>query len=650
VAYESLQKQLNRARPPQVHITYDVELGGAIEKRALPFVIGVLADLSGSPADPLPRLRERKFVEIDRNNFDAAIERCRPRLELRVPLTLEERDSAELELPVTLTFRSLTDFSPEAIAAQIPALNALLAARDVLSNVSSVLFGNDRLEERLQSILINPTDVETTLRDLRAMQNPLNPAQPGQLANELLDCARVRKSAEDRASAAAWLGDFLEQAARGDLVISRDTESIISARLAVIDHYITRQLDEVMHHPDFQRLESTWRSVWYLVDQVETSVALKIRILNASSKDLLRDFRTAADFDQTVLFRKIYEEEYGTMGGTPFALLIGDYYISRERPDITLLTYMTQIGAAAHVPFVAGVSPSMFNLENFTELTLPRDLGKIFDSAEYAAWRSFRQSTDARFSGLTLPRMLLRLPYATDTNPIERFRYEERVDNHEHYLWGNSAFALGVRIADSFARFGWYSQIRGVEGGGLIAGLPAHSTVNDDGEMVLQCPTEIAITDRRELEIARLGFIPLLHVKNSDNAVFFSVRSCCKPKAYDQDDLNAAEVASAGLDCVLAISRFTHYLRCLMRDKIGSFQSAADSEQYLNDWLKTYVQSDSTTRPDAKTPLKHGKIELTEVPGHPGAYRATLEIQPAFQFENISRPLRAIVMLPQSFR
>ena len=649
MAYQSLQKKLMRVRAPQVHITYDVETYGAIEARNLPFVIGVLAELSGTPAEPLPRLQDRKFLDFDRDNFDARIERARPQLTLRVPCTLDEENQPS-EISVVLTFRSIADFSPESIAAQIPILNSLLGKRGNLSSVRSALFGNDRLEEKLQSILIEPAVVTAALQDLQAMTNPLNPAEPGALVEELIDCAKIRKSAEDRAAAAVWLADFLEQASRGELVVSRDTESIIGASLARIDHAIGRQLDRVMHHPEFQRLEAAWRSLWYLVDQIETSVALQIRVLNVSERELLKDFRRAVDLEQTTLFKKIFEEEYGTIGGTPFALLIGDYAFSQAAQSVSLLAHMTRLGAAAHVPFIAGAAPQMFNLDSFTELTLPRDLSKIFESSEYAAWRHFRQSPDARFGGLVLPRTLLRLPYGSDTNPIEAFRYEEQIDDHIHYLWGCSAFALGARIASSFTLYGWYAQIRGVESGGLISGLPAHSTVSDDGEVVLQCPTEIAITDRREAELARLGFIPLLHVKNSDDAVFFSVATCCKPKTYDDPAVTAAEAASANLDCILAVSRFTHYLRCLMRDKIGSFQTAQESEDFLNRWLSTYVQAEGAGAGEPKTPLKYARVSLSDVPGSPGMLRATLEIQPSYQFENISRPLRATVMLPQSFR
>lgn len=648
MAFESLQKKLSRFRPPQVHITYDVEVAGAIEKRELPFVIGVLADFSGKPAEPLPRVRDRRFVAINRDSFDSVLERCRPRIELQVPSRLQD-DGETSPLAVTLNFGSLADFSPEPIAAQMPTLSDLLALRHRLTTVSSALFGNDRLEEKLQSILAEQEELARTHRELQAMKDPLNVVQPSSAVQELLDYARIEKSAEARAAAAEWLSDFLEQAARGELVVSRDTESIINARLATLDHVITRQLDEVLHHPDFQRLEATWRSLWYLVDQTEISISLQIRVLNISKRDLLREFERATEFDQTSIYKKVYEDEYGTVGGTPFALLIGDYSFSRDGRDIALLTQMTQLGAAAHVPFIAGASPGMFNLDGFTELTLPRDLSKIFDSDDYAAWRSFRQGQDARFAALVLPHMLLRLPYASDTNPVERFRYEERVDAHEHYLWGNSAFALAARIADSFARSGWYAQIRGVEGGGLITGLPTHTTVNDDGEVVLKCPTEIAITDRRQLELVRLGFVPLLHVKNSDSAVFFAVPSCCKPQKYLDDELNAAELASVGLDCVLAVSRFTHYLRCLMRDKIGTFASAQECEEYLNLWLATYVLSnEGGVSPDASVPLKYGKVELSESFGTRETHRTNLEIQPLFQFANVNRPLRATVLLPQS--
>ncbi|MDQ2839467.1 MAG: type VI secretion system contractile sheath large subunit, partial [Acidobacteriota bacterium] len=571
MAYESLQKKLNRVRAPHVHITYDVEVGDAIEKRELPFVLGVLADLSGKPQEPLPPLRDRRFVEINRDNFDQLVRTVRPNVRFTVGNTLAEDDS---QLSIELSFRNIDDFAADAVAMQVPVLNEMLLLRDKLSNLRAALFGNDELEENLQEILVHPPLLREVAQELEVLQDPLSGATPSNQVQRLLDSARVGRSVEDRAAATIWLRDFIQEAVNGSLFISRDTESVISARVAEIDRLVSLQLDEILHHADLQKLEATWRGLWYLVDQSETSARLKIRVLNLSKQELVRDLERAAEFDQSVTFKKVYEEEYGTMGGLPYAVLIGDYYFGREARDVALLERMAQIAASSHAPFLAGAAPEMFNLTAFSELGNPRDLSKIFDSQIYQRWTYFRKSEDARFVGLVLPRLLLRLPYGRDTLPVERFSYEEQLRNHETYLWGNPAFAFGVRLSEAFARYGWFAAIRGVEGGGLIAGLPAHQFLSDDGEVVLKCPTEIAITDRRELELTHLGFIPLLHVKNTDTAVFFSVPSCYKPAMYLDSERNASGALSANLDYVLAVSRFTHYLRCIMRDKIGSYLSA----------------------------------------------------------------------------
>ena len=448
--------------------------------------------------------------------------------------------------------------------------------------------------------------------------------------------------------------EFVAQVIQGEMALSRDAEAMINARIAQIDHLLSIQLNEVLHHPSFQKLESTWRGLKYLLDNSSSSSMLKIRVLNASKKELLRDLQRAPEFDQSALFKKVYEEEYGIFGGEPIAALVGDYEFGRHPEDVELLEKVSQVAAAAHAPFLSAASPELLNLDTFTNLGAPRDLGKIFDSTEYAKWKSFRQSEDSRYVALTMPRILMRLPYGKDTKPIEGFTYEEGVDGTDHskYLWGNAAYALGARLTNAFSDYGWCAAIRGVEGGGLVEGLPAHTFRTDEGDVALKCPTEVAITDRREKELADHGFVPLVHCKGTDYAAFFSVQSCNKPKLYDSDAANANARLSAQLPYLLAVCRFAHYLKSMMRDKIGSFTSQSETQRFLNQWIMQYVTEDDRASQTTKAqyPLREARVEVTEVAGKPGAYRAVAFLRPHFQLEELTVSLRLVAELPQSAR
>ncbi|MFB3813499.1 MAG: type VI secretion system contractile sheath large subunit [Terriglobales bacterium] len=447
---------------------------------------------------------------------------------------------------------------------------------------------------------------------------------------------------------------FVAQVLEGEMSLSRDAEATINARIAQIDHLISIQLNEIMHHQAFQKLEGTWRGLKYLLDHSETSDHLKIKVLNASKKELLRDLQRAPEFDQSALFKKVYEEEFGIFGGAPFAALIGDYEFGKHPEDMELLEKVSQVAASAHAPFLSAASSDLFNLASFTELGAPRDLGKIFDTTEYAKWKSFRQSEDSRYVGLCVPHILMRLPYGKDTKPVEAFNYEEGVDGTDHskYLWGNAAYALGARLTDAFAKFGWCAAIRGVEGGGLVEGLPAHTFRTDEGDVALKCPTEIAITDRREKELADQGFVPLVHCKGTDYAAFFSVQSCQKPKVYDKEAATANARLSAQLPYILAMSRFAHYLKAMMRDKIGSFMTRNDCERFLNTWISQYVCADdnATQAVKAQLPLREASIQVMEVAGKPGVYRAIAFLKPHFQLDELSVSLRLVAELPPSAR
>jgi len=474
--------------------------------------------------------------------------------------------------------------------------------------------------------------------------------QETSLLDQIVSQGRLGTDAMSRERGKDLVKEFVSQILDGSMTVAKDAEMMINARIAQIDHLLSLQLNEIMHHPSFQKLEGTWRGVKHLMDHSETGTGLKIRVLNASKKELLRDIEKAPEFDQSALFKKIYEEEYGVFGGAPFGALVGDYEFGKHPEDLALLEGVSHIAAQAHAPFISAAAPDLLNLESFQALDAPRDLAKIFDSTEYAKWKSFRQGEDSRYVALCLPRTLSRVPYGKDTKPIEEFAYEEHVDGTDHskYLWMNAAYSLATRMTNSFSQYGMCVAMRGVEGGGLVEGLPVHNFYTDEGDLALKCPTEVPITDRREKELADLGFVPLVHCKGTDYAAFFSTQSCQKPKVYDSDSANANARLSAQLPYIMAVSRFAHYLKAMMRDKIGSFMSRDEAESFLNRWITKYVTPDDTASPQVKAqrPLREARIDVSEVPGKPGVYRAVAFLRPHFQLDELTVSLRLVAELP----
>jgi type VI secretion system protein ImpC len=470
------------------------------------------------------------------------------------------------------------------------------------------------------------------------------------LLDQIVDEGRFGVEPASKERGRNLIKEFISQFIDGSMTIARDAEMMINARLAQIDHLVSLQLNEVLHHASFQKLEGSWRGLKYLMDQSETGVQLKIKVMNCSKKELLKDLQRAPEFDQSALFKKVYEEEYGVYGGSPFGALVGDYEFGKHPEDVELLEKISNVAAAAHAPFCSAAAPDLFNLPNYTSLDAPRDLAKIFDTTEYAKWKSFRQSEDSRYVALCLPRTLGRLPYGKDTKPVEAFNYEEHVDGSDHskYLWMNAAYALASRMTNSFSKFGMCVAMRGVEGGGLVEGLPVHNFYTDEGDVAMKCPTEVPITDRREKELADLGFVPLVHCKGTDYAAFFSVQSAQKPKLYDTDSANANARLSTQIPYIMAVSRFAHFLKAMMRDKIGSFMSRTDAEIYLNRWITTYVVPDDTASPamKARCPLREARIDVTEVKGKPGCYKAVAFLRPHFQLDELTVSLRLVADLP----
>lgn len=474
------------------------------------------------------------------------------------------------------------------------------------------------------------------------------------LLTKIIEEGRLARNETQIEQARGLLSEFVDQVLQGEMVMSRDMDATINTRIAAIDKLISVQLNEIMHAEEFQKLEGSWRGLHHLVMNSETGAMLKIRVMNVSKKDLLKDLERVAEFDQSALFKKIYEEEFGTFGGSPYGALIGDYEFSNHPQDMSLLQKIASVAAAANAPFISAASPHLFGWDNYQDLTEVRDLAKIFDRVEFGTWRGFRESEDSRYVGLTLPRTLMRLPYGNETVPTESFHFEEDVDgkDHQKYCWGNAAYSFGTRLTEAFAKYQWCATIRGVEGGGLVQGLPTHTFQTDEGDVALKCPTEISITDRREKEFSDLGFIPLVHCKNTDYAAFFAAQSCQKAKKYDLDSANANARLSTQLPYIMAVSRFAHYLKAMMRDKIGSYMSRDECESFLNQWILQYVVQNDSVGPEIKAakPLKEARIEVSEVPGKPGAYRAVAFLRPHFQLDELTVSLRLVADLPASAR
>ena len=461
------------------------------------------------------------------------------------------------------------------------------------------------------------------------------------------------KTDEAKSAVEQAVRTLASQALSHTKLIGTDVVKSIEAIIAEIDRKLTEQINLILHHPDFQALEGAWRGLHYLVNNTETDEMLKIRVMNIAKADVgktLKRFKGTA-WDQSPLFKKVYEEEYGTFGGAPYGVMIGDYFFDHTAPDVELLGEMAKVAAAAHTPFIAGASPTVMQMGSWQELANPRDLTKIFQTPEYAPWRSLREAEDSRYIGLAMPRFLARLPYGAKTSPVEAFDFEEDTGaaDHSRYAWANSAYAMGVNITRSFKLFGWCSQIRGIESGGSVEGLPVHTFPTDDGGVDMKCPTEIAITDRREAELAKNGFMPLLHRKNSDFAAFIGAQSLQKPAEYYDPDATANANLSARLPYLFACCRFAHYLKCIVRDKIGSFRERADMQLFLQNWIMNYVDGDpahSSQTTKAQKPLAAAEVQVAEVEGNPGYYNAKFFLRPHYQLEGLTVSLRLVSKLP----
>jgi type VI secretion system protein ImpC len=477
-------------------------------------------------------------------------------------------------------------------------------------------------------------------------------------AASLLDqvIGATRQTERDRAE--DLIKALTEEALKGTVSFSKNLGQTFTRAIAAIDGKISSQLNAIMHHEKFLKLEGSWRGLHHLVMNSETGTSLKIRLLQASKRELNRDLTRAVEFDQSTLFKKIYENEFGTPGGEPYGALVGDYEWSNHPDDVETMRLISNVAAASFAPFISAAAPQMFGFNDFRELSKPRDLSKIFETAEYAKWRSFRETDDSRFVTLVMPRVIARLPYGAATKPVEEFAYEEAPFNadgtakameHNEYCWMNAAFVYAARLTDAFAQTSWCTAIRGAEGGGKVTNLPAHVFTSDDGDADTKCPTEIGITDRREAELSNNGFLPLCHYKNTDYSVFFGGQTVQKPKKYDRPEATANAAISARLPYIMATSRFAHFLKVMARDKIGSFMEATDVEMWLNRWIQNYVNpiEGAGQEARAKYPLREAKVEVKEIPGRPGSYNAVAYLRPWLQMEELTTSMRMVARIPQ---
>ncbi len=636
---ESIQHKLDRVRPPRVQITYDVEIGDAIEMRELPFVVGILADLSGHIADPLAPLRQRKFIDLDKDNFQDVLESIRPRLTITVPYKLS---ADKTETSLELFFSSMDDFEPLNIVKRIDDLSKLYDSRCHLKDLMSKLDGNDTLASMLTDVMADA-----------AKQKPLADqiaAGSGDDLDKILTEGKMARDESQKLIAISILNEFLIQIAVPDENDPKILGHYLAYHIDRIESLISTQVNLIMHHPDFLKLEGSWRGLFYLVSRASTGESLKLKLLNLTRQELQNDLDRAVEFDQSQLFKKVYEEEYGTFGGHPYSCLVGDFEFGRSPMDMDLLEKISGVAAAAHAPFISAAHPLLFDLDSFEHLGVPRDLGKAMESLELVKWHSFRSSPDSRYVSLVLPRVLMRLPYGPDTSPVEGLNFKEDVGlaDSNLFCWGNASYVLAERICNAFSLYKWTAAIRGVEGGGIVEGLPPYTFKTPDGDIALKCPTEVSITDRREKELSDNGFISLCHCKGTDYAAFFGGQTSQKPKKYNLDDATANANLSARLPYILAASRFAHYIKVIMRDKIGSFMTKDNVSFYLNTWIAQYVLLNDGAPQEikAKYPLREARIDVFEVPGQPGSYTSVAYIKPHFQLEDLAVSIRLVAKLP----
>ncbi len=651
------KEEPTRTRPPRLHLTYDIETDSGLYKKELPFVVGVVGDFCGAAhqtGHQQTRLRDRRFIDVDRDNLDAVIARLRPSLSISVRNHLADDDR---EMKVALVFARMDDFHPTNVARQIEPLNHLLQSRshflewlnllDVDEAIGTLITENIVSDSRPSAGIDETTAGEEASRQTRASRRrPVVRLNHSRLRAQLAE----RRSGKDADKIVSTLAELIEQ---NPPLEATAPEIFIRAQVKRIDDLLSRQVAEVMHHPGFQQLEGSWRGAAYLVYNTETGFNLRIRLLHATKRDLIRDCEAAIAFDESMLFHWLYESEFGIPGGSPFGVLVADYTFSHSADDTLLLQQLSQVAAAAFCPVITAADARLFGMDSFEQLHHPRDLKTIFETPEYIRWKSLRDSDDARYIMLTLPRILARLPYGEATKRVEEFAFEElpteSLGGNHDYCWMNAAYAYAVRMTYAFSVSGICRSFYGAENGGRVDGLPTHVFRSEDGDLDLKCPTEIQITDRREKEISDLGLQALCHYKNTDYAVFFGATTLHRPKLYpDPDATSNARVAST-LSLLMVASRFAHYIKVIARDKLGSFMEKEDLEKWITRWINNYVNASEEMRPSERIefPLREARVQVNEMPGFPGEYTVSLSLLPDLPLQQLTTPVRFEIRVPK---
>lgn len=479
-------------------------------------------------------------------------------------------------------------------------------------------------------------------------------SSPSESSNaSLLDAVlSATSNSQQRARTAQLVEGFREQAKLVAPPAARSIRQTLKFWIAQLDQKLTAQVNVILHEPEFQAIEGTWRGLEYLVRQTEMGDNVKIRALNITKKDLFRDLEKAVEFDMSQLFKKVYTEEYGQLGGEPYGILIGDFEFSRHPEDIALLKMISNVAAAAHSPFVSAANAQMFNLSEFAEMAFPINLDRIFASEDYIPWKSFRSSDDSRYVALTLPRVLARLPYREGGNRCKGFHFEEDIDgrSHEKYCWMNAAWAYAGRVAAAFSRYGWMARVRGIEGGGRVDDLPVSAFSTDSGELAVKGPVEIDLSDKREFELSKCGFLPLVHARNTSFAVFAGAQTCQDPVSYHDANATANAELSTKLNYILCVSRFAHFLKVMARYKIGQGIEVDECERELNDWLQKYVNPSPEMQGEegqSQQPLREAKVEVRAIKSRPGFYQTIMYLRPHYQLEAVDASVRLIATVPK---
>ncbi len=698
---ESTQYLLTKIRPPRVQIVYEVETGGAIEKKELPFVLGIISDLFGHNKDVKP-YTERIFVYIDSDNFNDVMKSIHPTLQLSIANKIQEPSSnddssetsdkddvktnknksdknkessdssetsdeadvqtdknksdkhkkssntSETKIAISLAFKSIDDFSPTQIVKSVPELNELLSNRNDLVDFAAKIDANINLHSIIVELLQNDSEIAKL-----AKEN----IDDAKIATQIITDSLMTTS-EDikiinhcKKILITFAKYFVQQNGNLSLQNKDNLYGISMQFIANIDQKLSNQMDEILHHSDFQSLEARWRNLHHLVYNAHTGQGIKLRIFAATRDEIQSDLEKASEFDQSHLFKLIYEKEYGTIGGIPYTCLLGDFRFGRSAYDVTLITLLASVASASHAPFLAAASPEMFDLKSFQSLDSIRNLANSFDSSEAIAWNSFRSSEDARYMNLFLPSVLVRNTYGPKGIPVKEFNYTETVhgESDNTFCWGNAAYAMAEKILTAYFKYGWSAAIRGVEGGGLVEHLPIYTFQTSSGDISMKCPTEVAITDRREKELSDLGFIALCHAKGTDTAVFFGSQSTQKPKKYNLPEATSNAALSSRLSYIINASRFAHYIKVMMREKIGSFMSPENVEDYLQEWISDYVLLDDDASQDIKAmyPLREADIQVFDNKENPGEYSSVIFLRPHFQLEGLTVSLRLVASIPK---